>query len=140
MSDLRLVIFDCDGTLVDSQHLIADTMIAAYDRLGVTPPRREAIRRITGLSLEVAIAQLTPSLTEQDCHDMAAAYREHFHMLRARGDMNEPLFPEAKQMLQALDEAGYLMAITTLDEKRKNPKDDLLTMLVQTSGSVLADS
>ena len=59
---LRLVIFDVDGTLVDSQGDILAAMRSAFDRAGEPAPEREMILSIVGLSLDVAIPRLAPHL------------------------------------------------------------------------------
>ena len=56
----RLALFDCDGTLVDSQHNIILCMDDAFNRAGLTPPSREETRRIVGLSLIPAMQVLVP--------------------------------------------------------------------------------
>ncbi len=58
MSRYNLVIFDCDGTLVDSQRFIVDCMTAAFVAEGMTAPSSDAIRRIVGLTLVHAVDRL----------------------------------------------------------------------------------
>ncbi len=53
---LKLVIFDCDGTLVDSQHMIVSAMTTAYDGHGLVPPERETLLSVVGLSLMEAFS------------------------------------------------------------------------------------
>ena len=113
MNDLRLVVFDCDGTLVDSLQMITQTMHAAYLHHGYEMPDTSHIRQIIGLSLEVAIAELTPDFSVQQCEDVAASYRHHFHALRKKGDMIEPLFDQARETLVALEESGFLLGVAT---------------------------
>ena len=55
---MKLVIFDCDGTLVDSQHAICAAMSHAFGTLGLPVPARGAILGIVGLSLPQAFAVL----------------------------------------------------------------------------------
>ncbi len=55
---IRLVVFDCDGTLVDSLHLIAEAMAGAFVAAGLAPPGPERVRRVVGLSLATAVAGL----------------------------------------------------------------------------------
>lgn len=54
----RLVIFDCDGTLVDSQHVIVAAMEHAFARAGLAAPARDAVLSIVGLSLPEAITRV----------------------------------------------------------------------------------
>ena len=53
---MRLIVFDCDGTLVDSQAAIVACAQAAFTAEGLAPPPAEAVRRIVGLSLVEADA------------------------------------------------------------------------------------
>ncbi len=62
----RLFVFDCDGTLVDSQHNIVAAMAAAWARHDLPAPQAADVRRIVGLSLEIAIARLLPDADERD--------------------------------------------------------------------------
>ncbi|WP_410965969.1 HAD hydrolase-like protein, partial [Salmonella sp. SAL4438] len=54
----RLVVFDCDGTLVDSQHAILACMRDAFAAHGCAVPEDAAIRRVIGLSLDEAVERL----------------------------------------------------------------------------------
>ena len=73
MSDLRLVIFDVDGTLIDSQGHILAAMAAAFSANALPPPSRAATLAIVGLSLPVAMARLAPDHPEaQD--DLVAGF------------------------------------------------------------------
>jgi len=69
----RLVVFDCDGTLVDSQHNIVAGMLAAWRRHGLPEPTPEQIRRQVGLTLEIGIARVL----ESDDH-----HRVRLHLVR----------------------------------------------------------
>ena len=97
-----LLLFDCDGTLVDSQHTIADTMIVTFREHGLPPPTLEATRGVIGLSLPIAIATLLGRTPDDVAAAMADSYRRHFHALRSRPDFTEPLFPGAASCLERL--------------------------------------
>ena len=56
----RLAVFDCDGTLIDSQSNICVAMESAFAQSGIAAPTRGNIRRIVGLSLVEAVAVLLP--------------------------------------------------------------------------------
>mgnify|MGYP001271674450 CR=1 FL=1 len=58
---LRLVVFDCDGTLVDSQHGIVAAAAAAFRAQGLPEPDPAAVRRLVGLNLDHAILALLPN-------------------------------------------------------------------------------
>ncbi len=109
----RLVVFDCDGTLVDGQHSICAAMTRAFEGAQLEPPPRHAILSIVGLSLPHAMARLLPQ-AEPDFHDaLAESYKLAFHDLRAAGVVSEPLYPGISDLIVALDEAGWLLGVAT---------------------------
>lgn len=118
MSALRLVVFDCDGTLVDSQKLIVTAMTRAFAGHGLEAPAAEAVRRIVGLSLVDAMARLIPE-AEPDFHGAVAEdYKAQFAVLRHDAALQEPLFDGARGVLEALRAAGYLLGVATGKTRR----------------------
>lgn len=109
----RLAIFDCDGTLVDSQINICLAMEDSFQRAGLEPPGRNAIRRIVGLSLFEAVQALAPQAEAALLGQMAEDYKTAFQRLRGRGLVEEPLFDGIADTLVALGEAGWLMGVAT---------------------------
>lgn len=109
----RLVIFDCDGTLVDSQHLIVCAMQGAFADIGHAPPCPSAVRRVVGLSVPEAVASLARDLAAERQRDIALRFKENFNTLRYRGDVSEVLFPDTAAMLKRLAEADYILGIAT---------------------------
>lgn len=115
----RLVIFDCDGTLVDSQHLIAAAMVATFESIGLQPPPTERVRRVVGLRLDEAIARLLPESHVGQAEALSETYKTAFQGLRADpATPQDPLFPAARETLHALVEAGYLLGIATGKSRR----------------------
>jgi phosphoglycolate phosphatase len=116
----RLVIFDMDGTLIDSVALIAAAMDAAFAAVGRTPPGFEATRAIVGLSLPVAVDRLDPGLGETGVAATVAAYKEAFVALRAaRGETAAtPLFPGARTALDGLAAGGAMLGVATGKARR----------------------
>lgn len=118
MRDLRLVILDVDGTLVDSQSQIAAAMTAAFAAEGLPVPPLRALLGVVGLSLPVAMATLGPDLPEDRRGRMIEAYRESYfaHGSRAAAP---PLYPGARAALEAFaaDEAT-LLGIATGKSRR----------------------
>jgi len=112
-SRLRLVVFDCDGTLVDSQHSILAAMHGAFDAHGLPLPDRAAVRRIIGLELIEGIARLLPGAHEDLHRTVALAYRDSYRANRADSLSNDPLFPGARDTVEALVEAGCLLGVAT---------------------------
>jgi len=110
---LRLAVFDCDGTLVDSQHTIFEAVSAAFESVGAAPPRIEQSRRVIGLPLQDALAALIPPESGLDPALLTARYKDAFFAARMRPDFEEPLFPGIVEALDALGSAGYLLGIAT---------------------------
>ena len=98
--DLKLVIFDVDGTLVDSQDHIVAAMNGAFAGQAITPPARADILSIVGLSLPEAVQRLIPAADATVQAAIVAAYKASFGPLRAESPA--PLFPGALQALTAL--------------------------------------
>ncbi len=121
---VKLVVFDYDGTLVDSQVAIVGTMQAAFLELGLLAPTPEAVRRIVGLALELAIERLCcqPGEDRADAAlvaALAASYRRRFLEIRLQqGVGHEPLFTGIPAVLQSLDSSGRLLAIATGKNRR----------------------
>lgn len=109
----RLAIFDCDGTLVDSQHSICTAMTRAFAEAKLTPPERLAILSVVGLSLPHAIARLLPD-ADGDFHDhLAERYKLAFQAMRRDEGVCEPLYPGIAELVRDLDAAGWLLGVAT---------------------------
>ena len=111
MIAVRLAVFDCDGTLVDSQANICHAMEEAFLLSGLEPPPREATRRIVGLSLVEAMRALRP---EADHHRLANDYKDAFRRLRASDGLDdEPLFEGVAEAIETLAAAGWTLGVAT---------------------------
>ncbi|MDP6830692.1 MAG: HAD-IA family hydrolase [Alphaproteobacteria bacterium] len=110
---MRLIVFDCDGTLVDSQGAIVATMTATFTELGLPSPRPDAIRALIGLSLEETAHHLWPQGDDAGCARLVEIYRRRFFEQRSRAPTPDPLFPYAHATLATLEEAGYLLGVAT---------------------------
>lgn len=109
MSALRLVIFDWDGTLMDSVARIVSSIQAAATELKLQVPQPEQVRDIIGLSLHSAMQRLFP----QDSYwhpALTQAYRRHFVELST---IPMPLFAETGWMLDQLQQRQLLLAVAT---------------------------
>jgi phosphoglycolate phosphatase len=110
----RLAVFDCDGTLVDSQANICRAMESCFATARLEPPPREAIRRIVGLSLVPAIARLLPEAEPALHETMAEDYKRAFFAMRSSGALDpEPLFDGVAEAIEALDAGGWLLGVAT---------------------------
>jgi phosphoglycolate phosphatase len=109
----RLALFDCDGTLVDSQSTICLAMEECFAGARLDPPDRRATRRVVGLSLVEAIEALLPG-AEPDFHvALADSYKAAFTRLRAEGRVEEPLFEGMADLVASLEAQGWLLGIAT---------------------------
>lgn len=115
---LRPIVFDCDGTIVDSQHGIVAKMTAAFDGLGLPAPDPAAIRALIGLSLEDTFARLLPGIGGGEIERLVAGYRQQFVAQRQAEGAPDPLFPDAGNVLRELDDAGFLLGVATGKSRR----------------------
>jgi phosphoglycolate phosphatase len=114
-----LIVFDVDGTLVDSQAGIVASMAEAFAETGLDAPTAEQTRRVVGLSLDEAVARLLPGGMDDPRLDKAvAAYKHAFMARRARPDYDEPLFPGAREVLAALDHPQVCLGVATGKSRR----------------------
>ena len=110
---LRLAVFDCDGTLVDSAHSIITSMQKACKNLGYLQPNKENIRRTVGLPVDEAIGKLFPNLESNRVYAIREEFHKQFLKLRERGAVYEPLYVGVEETLCALKEAGWLLSVAT---------------------------
>ena len=108
----RLIVFDCDGTLVDSQQLIVEAARQTLLAHALAPREAAAVRAVIGLSLDLALAQLVPDADERTLMGLVATYRARWRLLRTQGVL-EPLFPRAREILGMLDRNGHLLGMAT---------------------------
>ena len=105
----ELLVFDWDGTLIDSAGTIVHCIQAACRDLGLPAPDDARASHVIGLGLHDALAYAVPGLSPADYGGMVAAYRRHF----LERDASIPLFRGAAAMLSALRERGHVLAIAT---------------------------
>lgn len=109
----RIAIFDCDGTIVDSQAAICMAMERAFTEHDLVPPPRQAIRRIVGLSLPQAIWSLRPDGDEAGNVSLTESYKQAFGAIRRSGEQQMPLHDGIAELFGGLAEAGWLLGIAT---------------------------
>jgi phosphoglycolate phosphatase len=104
-----LLVFDWDGTLIDSADAIVSAIQSACRDLGLPVPDEARASHVIGLGLQDALAHAIPGLAPSDYGRVVERYRHHF---LAR-DSQIPLFPGAEAMLSGLRDSGHLLAIAT---------------------------
>ena len=102
MGGLKLVIFDVDGTLVDSQNSIVMSMTDAFAALGRPTPDRGELLSIVGLSLPVAFGRLAPWASDAENAALVEAYKSSYVRNRAGGADGSALYPGARAALDLL--------------------------------------
>ncbi len=116
---MKLVIFDCDGTIVDSQAGIVLSMVYAFTSQQMTPPSREATLSVVGLSLPEAFAVLAPDVDKATRSVLAERYKTAFRELKHDPAETEILFPGAKETLaQLAARDDHLLGIATGKSRR----------------------
>lgn len=117
---LRLVLFDVDGTLADSQGAITGAMAAAFAGVELPLPSRAAILSIVGLSLPQAMAELAPQAGAGVQAALVEGYKQAYKSAREQsGAGHSPLFPGAREALEALHAVpDYLLGVATGKSQR----------------------
>lgn len=115
----RLIVFDFDGTLVDSLRNIVTAFSRAFEDQGFPAPEPAAVRRIVGLRLETAAAALLPDSEDMDTAERVAdAYRAASRDLHARDRFEEPLYPGVRETLALLNRQEVCLGIATGKSRR----------------------
>ena len=102
-----LILFDCDGTLMDSQHAIVRAMQDAFRQNALPEPDEAAVRAVIGLSLSEAVKRLAGESSGQAkiVEDYRTLYRAHEDQVR--------LYPSVHETLQELRQRGYWLGVVT---------------------------
>ena len=109
-----LLVFDWDGTLMDSAACIAASLQSACRDLGFAVPSERDARYIIGLGLNDALAHVLPGVAPDEYPRVVERYRHHF----LQGDAGTALFSGAAEMLDTLRSAGHLLAVATGKSRR----------------------
>jgi len=121
MADLKLVVFDMDGTLIDSQAFILEAMRRGCAAAGMAAPSDAETLSIVGLSLNEAVRALRPGLAEAEVPRVAQLYKQSFLQLREEkgGEAAAPMYPGARAALDRLAAADeVLMGVATGKARR----------------------
>jgi len=109
----RLAVFDCDGTLVDSQHSIVRAMGEAFTSARIEPPSRATVLQVVGLSLAEAMEILLPDADTALHARLAHEYKQAFQAMRAEGLVEEPLYEGIETVIDVLTHDGWLLGVAT---------------------------
>ena len=104
-----LIVFDWDGTVMDSTAVIAGSIQSACRDLGLTVPSNDAARHVIGMGLTQALHHAVPDAPETMYHPLTERYRHHF--LAQENAM--PLFAQAQETIVELHRAGHILAVAT---------------------------
>ena len=104
-----LIVFDWDGTLVDSANSIVFSLQGAARDLGVTEPSNEEARYVIGLGLNEAIKHLFPTISSQEFNLISDRYRHHY----LAHDKKISLYKGASKVIKALYAESFLLAVAT---------------------------
>lgn len=104
-----LLIFDWDGTLMDSAGAIIGSLQAACADLGLPVPDDARARYVIGLGLGDAMRHILPDVSPEEYPSVVQRYRVHY----LQRDADTALFPGAAELVSALREGGFLLAIAT---------------------------
>lgn len=104
-----LIVFDWDGTVMDSTAVIAGSIQAACRDLDLPVPNDEDARHVIGLGLGQALRHAVPAAPESMYEPLAERYRHHF----LAQDQAIPLFEGARETIAELHGAGYRLGVAT---------------------------
>lgn len=105
----ELIVFDWDGTVVDSTGVIATSIQAACRDLELPVPTDQAARHVIGMGLNEALRHAVPGMPEEVYGPLAERYRYHY----LSQDAGIPLFPGARDTVAELHQSGYQLAVAT---------------------------
>ncbi len=105
----HLILFDCDGTLVDSHGHIMHVMQQTFEEHGLQPPPVADIRAVIGLSLTEAVCRLLPVTDNELRERIVTSYRQRYGSIPDESQ----LYAGVREILMALKEDGYWLGVVT---------------------------
>ena len=114
--EIKVIVFDVDGTIMDSIGRIVECMQAAACACGVAEPSVQAVRNIIGITLHHAVEVLFPEQNPEKIDQITDEYRRLYNLWEIERPTS--LFPGAMKTLQTLKQRGYRLAIATGKSQR----------------------
>jgi len=110
----ELVVFDWDGTLMDSTRIIAASLQSACGDIGIAVPSERDARYVIGLGLADSFAHVAPGLDEGGRRQLSERFRHHYLAREAQ----MPLYDGVRDMLDDLRHRGMRLAVATGKARR----------------------
>jgi phosphoglycolate phosphatase len=127
---VKLVLFDCDGTLVDSGRLIHEVMVRTFVHHDMPEPTYEATKSIIGITLDSAIARIMgQEHVDERVAAMTAHYKSIYSDARALPHFQEPLFNDIAHVMDTLSARDDLLLGAVTGKSRRG-----LNLIVETHG------
>ena len=111
--NLKLALFDYDGTIVDSAIMIVEGAIAAFRICGLPDPDPKKVRENIGKPLAIALDEYMPPGYNVTPNEISEAYRSWYAEQGRLGLQNEPLYPGVVELLKELKTDDWLIGIAT---------------------------
>ncbi len=122
---MKLVLFDCDGTLIDSAATIHTCMELAFEEAGYERPPIAKTKSIIGLTLDAAIAQMLGREIDDQINHMVQRYKHHSFLIRAGEDHDEPFYDGIMETIDTLSNIDDIL-IGVVTGKSRRGLDNLL--------------
>jgi phosphoglycolate phosphatase len=111
---MALILFDFDGTIIDSQYMIVEAIKRAFHDADLEPPSYKSSIGIIGLSIDNAIQKLVPiDIDHKKIDQIARGYEAHYRDMREKNFMTETLFEDAYQIIESLHKQGHILGVAT---------------------------